>query len=82
VQPIFSVPPGPRLRVTVDPKRVMVYGTARALQELHFIETPELDVPAGQARFEQEVHLDPGSGITRVDPPTVRVTVEQLPGGG
>src|SRR5262249_26268732 len=34
VQPVFSIPSGPRLRVTVDPKRVSVYGTARALQEL------------------------------------------------
>ena len=46
-------PPGSRLRVTVDPKRVMVYGTSRALQELHFIETPEVDVLACQPRFVQ-----------------------------
>jgi YbbR domain-containing protein len=78
VQPLFNAPPGPRLRVTVDPKGVMVYGTSRALQELHFIETPELDVPAGQPRYVQEVRLQLTAGITRIEPPTVRVTIEQL----
>jgi YbbR domain-containing protein len=81
VQPIFNAPPGARLRVTLDPKRVMVYGTSRALQELHFIETPELDIPAGQPRFAQEVRLELTAGITRIEPPTVRVTIEQLQPG-
>jgi YbbR domain-containing protein len=83
VQPIFSVSPGPRVRVTVDPKRVLVYGTERALQELHFIETPEIDVPAGQMRYAREVRLELMPGITRVEPQTVRVSVEMIqPGEG
>ena len=54
---------------------------SRALQELHFIETPEVDVPAGQLRFAQEVRLELTAGITRIEPPTVRVTIEQLQPG-
>lgn len=78
VQPIFTPPPGVRLRVTVDPQRVMVYGTARALQEFHFIETPEIDVQLAQPRFSREVRLEPAPGIVRIEPPTARVTIEQL----
>lgn len=78
VQPVFSTPAGTRLRVTVDPRRVMIYGTARALQELHFIETPDLDIPASQPRFVREIRLELSPGIIRIEPGTVRITIEQL----
>lgn len=78
VQPIFTPPPGMRLRVTMEPKRVILYGSARALQEIHFVETPELDVPVGQARYFREVRLEVPAGITRVEPPTVRITIDQV----
>lgn len=79
VQPIFAAPPGAHLRVTVDPKRVTLYGSDRALQELQVIETPEISVPNGETRLSREVALELGQGVTRIDPPIVRVTIEQMP---
>jgi YbbR domain-containing protein len=78
VQPVFAAPPGVRLRVTVDPKRVRVYGSDRGLQDLHFIETSEVSLPLGQARVSQDVTLDMTAGITRIEPPSVHITIEQI----
>jgi len=73
-----GVPPEYRPQVTVEPSSVVVYGTPSALRDLKFLATPVIELPPGQLRVQEEVTLTPPPGITRVQPRTVRVTLQAV----
>ena len=73
-----GVPPEYRPQVTVEPSSVVVYGTPSALRDLQFLATPVIELPPGQLRVQEEVTLTPPPGITRVQPRTVRVTLQAV----
>ena len=77
VQPIFeTLPIGMRVKsVTVDPRRVTLYGSQTAVNSSQVLETQPLTVPEGQTEWNSTVRLTSPDGITRIVPESVRVTV-------
>jgi diadenylate cyclase len=82
VQPVFQVPPGSRVNVTVEPARVRLTGPKGAAGEVYVVETEPVKLPQGQAQVSQDVALAPPRPDVQLTPNRVRLTLKLQSGAG